>query len=288
MDKLKGEMLLELKSDSTNLTAFKDGFLVERDGKTKEIPLDRIFALYKNEADFFNSDNISVIIKYNKKDKLVLAEKDIKGVIEFFEELLLNHWTNIYKDNSDTMKWINGCTAILNMQCYWDQNIFGGFEKTAFIKWAKKTVLKRTWGVKKRRQLDEVLNSLLNARSVQNYYEVLENNGLEQIDDNIYFECAWDLQRVIFVSSLGYLAGYMTKNEALDISLNAAKEIQKIFTDWNHFNTSYLVGHMLWFGVGFEVEKSMPYTRKKIYDYEKNRKYNPWLVDWNTELKKEW
>ncbi len=289
---MTGQLLLELKVEqgtyNSHTAAYSDGLSYSMNGKTIEIPLKEIKALYKNEYQFWKYDDISIVIKYSGKKKLIIKDKEVPGIVEFFEEVLLKHWTNIYKENTETIKWINGCTAILHMQCDWDQNLFGGLEKTWMLKILKKGFLKRTWGVKNRKQLDDVINDLLKGNPVQAYYQAIENGSVSEVNENVYYACAWDLQRVIFLSGLGYYAGYMTKNEALDMSLKAAIEIQKIFTNWDHFNMSYLIGHMLWCGVGFEVVGQNPYTRKKIYDFEKDRIYNPWLIDWNTNLKKEW
>lgn len=57
---------------------------------------------------------------------------------------------------------------------------------------------------------------------------------------------AWDLFRVANLSQWGYMAGYLTYNEALAAAEPAAKKLQKNFSSWEEAYDNYVDGHVWW------------------------------------------
>ena len=92
---------------------------------------------------------------------------------------------------------------------------------------------------------------------------------------------AWDYSRAM--SNLGYyyLAGYYVETEALDRGLEIAKEIQALYSSWDAFAESYLAGYASWSGDSSE-------SRRQIYESLKQSSWNPYALDWNLPLEKNW
>lgn len=74
---------------------------------------------------------------------------------------------------------------------------------------------------------------------------------------------------------------YYTEKEALDKALEVAKEIQSTFESWDSFVQSYLEGYEAGSG-------DTSGDREEIYENLKACQWNPYSVNWNTKLKKNW
>lgn len=57
---------------------------------------------------------------------------------------------------------------------------------------------------------------------------------------------AWDLFRVANLVQWGYMAGYLTYNEALAAAEPAAKKLQQNFSSWEEAYDNYVDGHIWW------------------------------------------
>ena len=81
--------------------------------------------------------------------------------------------------------------------------------------------------------------------------------------------------------SSGYICAYLTKEEALDRSLEVAKVIQKRFNSWDEFIDSYLKGYEKW-------SKHTAMGRWQIYENLRKEKDSIFSAPWDLELKREW
>ena len=57
---------------------------------------------------------------------------------------------------------------------------------------------------------------------------------------------AWDYSRYISLCGWGYIAGYLTENEAWERIMPAARLMQKSFTSWEDMGTNHVVGREFW------------------------------------------
>ncbi|MBN2735560.1 MAG: DUF1266 domain-containing protein [Spirochaetales bacterium] len=57
---------------------------------------------------------------------------------------------------------------------------------------------------------------------------------------------AWDLARCINVTRWAYQVNFITEDEAWEIILPVAKEIQQLYTSWREFAINYVAGRMFW------------------------------------------
>lgn len=99
---------------------------------------------------------------------------------------------------------------------------------------------------------------------------------------------AWDLSTIPTIMGMGCAAGYITYEEALDYSLEAAKLAQQSFDSWEDFNRSYLYGCSFGSGESLEDPSSRAYERQRIVNELQEEENGPFSVDWNMKLEKEW
>lgn len=216
---------------------------------------------------------------------------------------------------SDTERWITASYAILSDLNGWDYTYFPGTKIGEFEQLLQQESLKQSWGVEDRQSADETLEWVLEeghrtgfaedmmffeecglgdvpedervsalvevfemtvdeAAGYTKNYAVYENYGAEAID-------AWDYCRALNLMSFYYVAGYYEKEEALDKSLEIAKELQAKYISWDELVESYLLGYEYW------AEESSD-ERRAIYEDLKSREDNPYAVDYNTVLESSW
>lgn len=59
---------------------------------------------------------------------------------------------------------------------------------------------------------------------------------------------AWDMARAVMVAGRGFLAGYLGEDEAWQVIMTAAANVQKTFTSWRTFGVNYELGRLYWSG----------------------------------------
>lgn len=218
-------------------------------------------------------------------------------------------------DKSDTVRWINGTQALRAEINGWDYAVFGGEAVKDETAVSRKERLAEEWGVTDRASADETVDWLLSEGHRMSFTErmdLLAESGLAgaaegERADFIYghFELteeeaqryarfykayeeagvdavsAWDYSRAISVLADGCVAGYYTKEEALDKSLEIAGVIQGIYGSWDAFADSYLLGYE------YASEESSQ-ERRGIYETLKVAEDSVYLLDWNLALEKSW
>ncbi len=218
-------------------------------------------------------------------------------------------------DATDTVRWINASYAILTEINGQDYSMFGGMEATQANKIMEVASLEEWWDVTDRKSADETLDWVLteghrtdfletvgimeecgfseltpqereqvlvedfeldedSASIYANYYKMYEQYGTTAID-------AWDYCRGMNLCGFYYIAGYYTKEEALDKALEIANTTQSRFGSWDDLVDSYLRGYEYWMD-----EDSA--ERRGIYEDLCAREDNPYAVDYHTVLTKEW
>lgn len=216
---------------------------------------------------------------------------------------------------SDTVRWFNASYAILTDANGWDYNLYGGLEMNEDNQAGVKQLLDEWWGVTDRTSANENMDWILSEGHRTGFADdmaYLESEGISEVAPeeradfifsgwemtqeqaeamaasyNVYEEKgagaidAWDYCRALNLASYYYIAGYYTKTEALDKSLEIAKEFQPKFSSWDEMVDSYLYGYEYW-------EEESGDERRAIYEDLLEREDNPYAVDYNTELVKTW
>lgn len=171
---------------------------------------------------------------------------------------------------SDTVQWFNNTFALLTVQNGWDLSLYGGLPHDETGKSMAEYLLTNVWDITDRESAEETLDWLLEEGhrvSLQEEYDI--------------DAAGWDYSRAMMLLSYYDLTELYTEEEALNQSLEIAKTIQNSFDSWDDFMESYLIG--------YEYAMDADSTeRLEIYEALKTSPENPFQLDWNTELKKEW
>lgn len=89
---------------------------------------------------------------------------------------------------------------------------------------------------------------------------------------------AWDQVRRINLAGWGFLAGYLTEEEAWDHIIPAAQRIQKAYPSWEAFARGYMVGTAFWSAPRAE-------TNGQVGAQLASDPQSPWAqIPWNTPL----
>jgi len=215
---------------------------------------------------------------------------------------------------TDTVQWFNATYAILTYANGQDYNLFGGAEPSTIMEMQYQSLLDGSWDVTDRASADETLDWILTEGHRDDFMitgellsqiveecgeEELENYLMQEFDESQeeaqldvatyemykeYGETAidgWDYCRALSLLSFYYMAGYYTKEEALDKSLEIAETVQPLFGSWDELIDSYLRGYEYW----AEEDSS---ERREIYEELLAADDNPFRVDYNIILEKTW
>ncbi len=215
---------------------------------------------------------------------------------------------------TDTVQWFNASYAILTDANGQDYNLFGGAEPGKMMEMQYQAMLDSSWDVTDRASADETLDWILTEGHREGFKsdgellsQIVEECGEEELENylmQVYDESAddaafdvaiynmykehgetaidgWDYCRALSLLSFYYMAGYYTKEEALDKSLEIAGTVQPLFTSWDELIDSYLRGYEYW----AEADSS---ERREIYEELLAADDNPFRVDYNTTLEKTW
>ena len=206
---------------------------------------------------------------------------------------------------SDTVRWFNASYAVLTELNGWDYNRFGGLEPTEMNKMLEQQLLEQWWSVTDRASADETLEWIITEGHRMGFAEemrMLEEAGMGEVPEDqreaflkeyfeleeetawMYARCygayeqygenaitGWDCCRAMNLLGFYYLAGYYTREEALDMSLEIAQTMQPLFDSWDELIMSYMYGYEYW------AEESSQ-ERWDIYDDIKGMADSPYNV----------
>ncbi|WP_429151480.1 DUF1266 domain-containing protein [Aeromonas veronii] len=160
---------------------------------------------------------------------------------------LLFGCTDTKLPETDTIKWINTAHALLIKVNGGEYGLYSGFDNNIANEFKAKLSLKSSWGINDRYDADEMIKWLINSGHRQNFID--EMNALKKANvlnisrtqainflkltkqdkASIYMSLvdvykkhgegaidAWDYCRALNLLSTAYLAGYYTKEEALN------------------------------------------------------------------------
>jgi hypothetical protein len=106
---------------------------------------------------------------------------------------------------------------------------------------------------------------------VQRHWPTMRNKSL----------LAFDLVRVINLSRRGYLAGYLSEQEAWEHIMPAARHLQKTYSSWQDLTDNYVLGREFWGGDMDHQDKFIATAQKVLDDHG-----SPWIAnDWDMDLR---
>lgn len=208
------------------------------------------------------------------------------------------------------MLWINGTYAVLTELNGGDYRLLGGMQATEANKQRKIDSLKESWNITDSASAQQTINWLLTeghrteyaslmrsmeqdgysalssqalakaladrfddadtASSLARSYEQYKKSGPNTID-------AWDYCRAVSLCGWYYIAGYYSKQEAYNQSLEIASILQARFSSWDELMDSYFYGYEFW-------SQESSDERRKVYEKIKQRDDSPYRLDWNLPL----
>lgn len=119
--------------------------------------------------------------------------------------------------DADFRKWICAVGAINRKANGWHVEEFGGYSKHDPLgQEFGRQVLRRSWEINSRAEL------------------------IETIQDMVGQKLLWQLLRTVQNAGFGYLAGYLTLREALNVALTAGRRLQKVTRSWDGMGRAYL------------------------------------------------
>ncbi|KZX13088.1 DUF1266 domain-containing protein [Methanobrevibacter curvatus] len=293
-----------LKNLRSFVAVYNNKITIELDGETDIYSSEEIFDIYIKEPIVEDVGSKTTVIEFYEEGEqgfYELEDDTFPGLATQMEKALTHQWVYILEkcEYPETVKWFNACNAILNIATEQNPIIFGGADKNPDTMNAQRKILFDTWQINTANDLVYWLSMLLNGRSVEQYEDVLENGNCLDVDTGELFEriehagsshClwAWDLQRLINLAALGYLCDYLTWEDALDHCLEAGLKLQTLYSSWDEFVDCYLLGYCYWAEENPDDESGEGFMRRQIYDYYKKLKSNPWKIQWNHKLSREW
>ena len=217
--------------------------------------------------------------------------------------------------NGDVLLWFNATCAVQIKENGRDYTVYGGLAANEDNKAKVEALLLEEWSITDRASADKILTMLkeeghrIEFETEMNYLKELgvgeldadkrkdfmtANFTLSDSEAQIYADwytyyekkegnsiSAWDYSRAMMMLADCYIAGYYTKEEALDASLEIAKTIQSTFDSWDSFMESYLVGYEFW-----SMERSD--GDRTVYEELKAAADSPYNQEWNMSLEKSW
>ena len=94
----------------------------------------------------------------------------------------------------------------------------------------------------------------------------------------------WDMSKAIELATIGYVAGYLTLREALNVSVTAGKRIQKCTSSWKNMGMAYLR-----YLKTFEGNSERLRASEAAFEQLRNSSDSPYkAVPFEMELKKTW
>lgn len=213
----------------------------------------------------------------------------------------------------DTIRWFNASCAILEA---FDYNIYDGFDIEGMSEEEKEKVRERLsaqYGIADPVSADTYLEQIMSegshadfAGNVAVLYErfadvpeeekadAMGNYYLTQVFVEFYQKMfayyeeigpdaidGWDYSEAMLLLRMSYAAGYYTKEEALERSLNIANEMQERFSSWDEYMESVLRGYEY-----HTYEKTDKY--RQSYERVRYQDNSPYDIDWDLELERTW
>ncbi len=317
-----------LKKWPYQFIAYENGMFIKCGEDQDYILLKDVQNVYVNYAITDDGIERNLKVQYYENGEpdytYAMSEVTFPNLIENIENIYKNEWENYAIKYPDSIKWF---TAVISNWLIFAErpyNVFGLLEYNKLDIEFNREVLKDTWGIVNKSGLIAMCERMINCPTLDSakaYYRINDPSETyididedeyeydEEVDDETYLRNmphellkirepiladfdraikAFDLYRVIVLAYFGCTTKFFEFDEAMDWCLKAGLEIQKLYSSWDDFHENYMLGYCYWAEEDADLEYSDANNRKKIYNIGKEFKTNPWQIDWNTKLTKEW
>jgi hypothetical protein len=309
-----GQLLFEIKGKAkwlglkryrSYVAVCTDRIRIEMWGNNDTYTQENIPDVYIREPVVEGVKSRTVLLKFCENGEYGtydLDDKTFPGLAEKMERVLEKEWSHILKmrDCPQTVRWFTACCAAVKIVSGENPHIFGGVYKEPQSIAEYRKVLCESWRFNDRQDFLHMLPNLLEGYAVKQYgsgpaagvarMSDSERALRREIADEGGERCiwVWDLQRLILISALGYVADWLAREEALDWCLKAGQKLQGLCRNWDDFMRCYLLSYCLWSGDSLKDRSSIAGQRRQAYEYYRQLPGNPWQVAWNYPLTREW
>lgn len=197
---------------------------------------------------------------------------------------------NTEDPDSNLGQWARAMGSVLMHMNNGNLYYFGGYDVSEYNAGEARKILEQSWSIKNRKQLLRQIKQLIKGESYAEYIQVAKEvnsytaKQLEEILSQLpestsrYYSLvqynwdkwqkrgvlAWDLCRVSLLAQWGFLAGYITIEEAQAVIEPAARKLQKKFTSWEDVQMNWLDGYAWWAEIDTDDGKYL--ERKEAYE----------------------
>lgn len=170
--------------------------------------------------------------------------------------------------------------------------IFGGYEKTEDNKSGAVKILQSSWNIDSKKALLQQIQMLLKSGDRAAYQVEAEDmaampkkklkTAMKQLSGELLIHyqlvqyhwktwgkkglLAWDMCRISHLAQWGYIADYLTLEEAQAVMEPAIKKIKKNFTSWEEVQNNWLDGYCLFAGIDRKAANTDYTVRKALYE----------------------
>lgn len=254
------------KRTKSHLACYEKGLVINELGDRIEILKKDIPNVYYCAPQISEANCATINIENYQSDGLntyPLDEKTWNGIFGLFDRILDNEWSEFRRSKTeqpDNVKWFNMVNAVMNLTNENDHELFGGDLKTSQVSVGNREMLSEFWGVKTKKDLMSRLEDLYDGAS------------------------AWDFVRMIWIASCGYLADYLSYDEAIHSCTSAGRALQRLYNSFDEMFDDYMQGYIRWSGDDPEDEESEAWKRMEIYKWLKSLPRSPYCLNWYTKL----
>jgi hypothetical protein len=207
-------------------------------------------------------------------------------------------------------RWALATTAVLTESNKAEHDLLGGSDPTPEMSVAWRESLVSWWDIHNRKELIETLKWIDHGGHRKNFDEfsrVLFTATPEQlvdikaraaVDPDVSHKIdvvlqygekfgnksitAWDYSRYISLCGWGYIAGYLTENEAWGLIMPVAQFLQNTFDSWEDIGLNYVVGRQFW---SLEQTQKRGILTEQSYRFLLTDFSSPWQsIPWSLDL----
>ena len=184
--------------------------------------------------------------------------------------------------SSETEKWITATYAIWSKYVGGDWHYFAGArEKSKKEGASMRVMLRRDWGIPSKKELLETVKELT----------FLFDTGLANTDEDddeggedFRASGAWDICRACQILAMGYVGGYLEREEMVKKSVAIGRIMQDNYSSWTDLYDNYMKGYRRWREeLGGDVKKAIA-EREALYNSILKEVDGPCSLDWNLRL----
>ncbi len=215
------------------------------------------------------------------------GEKSVKGTAAPSEQPV----ENPEDDSANLGAWTRAMGSVLIELNEGNAYVFGGYEKNEDNQAGAAKILKSSWGIKSKKDLLQKIRELLRTGDRAAFREEAGNmnamsgkklkTAMKQLSGDmlVHYQTvqynwntwkkkgllAWDMCRISHLAQWGYIADYLTLEEAQAVMEPAIKKCRDNFSSWDEVQNNWLDGYCLYATIDRKAANTDYTVRKNLY-----------------------